>query len=315
MELAPILVSVYNRKKHFNNCIEALKNNELSSESILYIVSDAAYREEDKKIIEEIRESVNQIKGFKEVIGIFREENQGSHRSILGAIGQVVDKHGKIIFLEDDIIASKYFLKFMNECLEKFKDRKEIFGACAYSYPDFEVPKSYDKDVYLWGYYCPWGIATWKDRWEKLDFEIKDFNDFLKDKKQVYKFFRGAEQALGILMASIKRGTGADDARIEYNLFRKNMKCIFPVKSLAKNSGADGSGETLGENKKYSEHVLENFNPIIHLEVGENSEITEARRKYHRISFRGRVAIFLKVFEMYDFVAPIWYKIRGSKSE
>ena len=36
--LAPILVSVYNRKSSLLECIECLKKSKLASESILYIV-------------------------------------------------------------------------------------------------------------------------------------------------------------------------------------------------------------------------------------------------------------------------------------
>ena len=43
--LAPVLVSVYNRRESFLECIEYLKKNFLAPETILYVVSDAAYRE------------------------------------------------------------------------------------------------------------------------------------------------------------------------------------------------------------------------------------------------------------------------------
>lgn len=47
--LAPILISVYDRKKSLEECIEMLKKNELAKDSLLFIVSDQGHNEEKKK--------------------------------------------------------------------------------------------------------------------------------------------------------------------------------------------------------------------------------------------------------------------------
>lgn len=53
---APIIVSVYDRLDHLKRCIEALLVNDLAPESLLYIVSDAPYREDHIPVIERVRE-------------------------------------------------------------------------------------------------------------------------------------------------------------------------------------------------------------------------------------------------------------------
>ena len=76
-------------------------------DTILYIVSDNANTEEDKKIINDIRNYIRTISGFKEVRYIFNETNLGSYKSAGNAREKILNEHGTIIRLEDDIIVSK----------------------------------------------------------------------------------------------------------------------------------------------------------------------------------------------------------------
>lgn len=45
-ELAPVLISVYNRINHFHNCIESLSKNKFADKTILFVAIDAPYRDE-----------------------------------------------------------------------------------------------------------------------------------------------------------------------------------------------------------------------------------------------------------------------------
>lgn len=79
---APIIVSVYDRLEHLRRCVESLKANKLAIESILYVVSDAAYKEEHVDKIRKVRDYISSINGFKEVRPVFREKNLGAQKSI-----------------------------------------------------------------------------------------------------------------------------------------------------------------------------------------------------------------------------------------
>ena len=43
--------------------------------------------------------------------------------------------YGKIIVLEDDLITSPYFLRFINEALEFYKDEEKVMHISGYIYP------------------------------------------------------------------------------------------------------------------------------------------------------------------------------------
>ena len=113
--LAPIVLFVYNRPRHTRLSVEALARNELAKESELYVYLDGPKTEEDKSKGREIKEYVRSMAGFKSVTLIERPGNLGLARSIIGGVSELVARFGKIIVLEDDMVSSPYFLRFMND--------------------------------------------------------------------------------------------------------------------------------------------------------------------------------------------------------
>ena len=120
--LSPIVLFVYNRPWHTQQTIEALQKNELASESNLIIYSDEANNKNVQENVDKVRLYIDQIDKFKKVTIIKRETNWGLANNIIDGVTKVVNQYGKIIVLEDDMITSPYFLKYMNEALEIYKD-------------------------------------------------------------------------------------------------------------------------------------------------------------------------------------------------
>lgn len=311
MDFAPVLVSVYDRKKHLENCISSLKNNYYAKDTILYIVSDNANTEESKKIVTDIRNYIKTISGFKEVRCIFNETNLGS-KSIRNVIEKVLNEHGKIIFLEDDLVVSKYFLKYMNVGLEKYKNDRRIFSICAYSPDDLKIPSNYNKDIYIWASFGGWGFATWKNRWYELDLELSRYTNFIKDKKRVRRFNKIASSTMGILKADREGKIIAVDSRIAFNMFLNNKYSIFPVKSLVKNMGVDGTGEHCGTNDKYSNEKIYQEEIKFPQEIEIDKRIFKARRKYHSSIKRDYIIPLIKIIPpLYNFLKQLKNKMNN----
>jgi len=312
MDFAPVLVSVYNRKRHLENCISSLKSNCYAKDTILYIVSDNANKEEDKKIIDGIRNYIKTISGFKEVRCIFNETNLGSYKSIRNAEEKVLNKHGTIIFLEDDIIVSKYFLKYMNMGLEKYKNDRRIFSICAYSPNDLKIPLNYNKDIYIWASFGGWGSATWKNRWYELDWELSGYTDFIKDKKRVRRYKKIRPSSMHILKADREGKIMAGDSRIAFNMFLNNKYCIFPVKSLVKNMGHDGTGEHCGTDDKYSNEKIYQEEIKFPQKIEIDKRIFKARRKYDSSVKRDYIIPLIKsIPPLYNFLKQLKNKINN----
>ncbi|MCX7759370.1 MAG: glycosyltransferase [bacterium] len=113
MNLSPIVLFVYNRLYYIKETIESLKSNYLSDKSILYIYTDGPKNPEGEKKVLEVRNFLKSIDGFKEIYIIEREKNVDLAENIITGVTEIVNMYGKVIVLEDDLVTSKYFLKYM----------------------------------------------------------------------------------------------------------------------------------------------------------------------------------------------------------
>ena len=127
MRLTPIILFVYNRPEHTRQTVEYLSKNKLAESSKLFIFSDGPKNDKDKQKVFEVRKYLKRIKGFKEIRIIEREKNLGLANSVISGVSQIFQSFEKVIVLEDDIISSPSFLKFMNDALDFYKADKKYF--------------------------------------------------------------------------------------------------------------------------------------------------------------------------------------------
>ncbi len=244
MSLSPIILIVYNRPEHTKKTIEALKSNTLASKSILYIYSDAPKREEDEKKVKQVRELIHNIEGFREIYVIERERNFGLANNIIEGISELLSKFDKVIEVEDDFLTSPEFLTYMNYFLDKYRNNGEIFSISGFNYPKtvMKIPSKYEYDVYFSERAGAWGFATWRNRWNKVDWEVQDFDKFLKNKSLQRKFNEMGEDRTDMLKAQMAGLIDSFAIRWDYAHFKNNKYCIFPIRSYVENIGMDGTG-------------------------------------------------------------------------
>ena len=104
--LAPVILFTYNRPEHTKRTIEALAANELAAETDLYVFSDAAKKDADKGKVQEIRDYVKSVQGFRQVELTAREQNYGLAKNVIEGVTAIVNKYGKVIVLEDDLVTN-----------------------------------------------------------------------------------------------------------------------------------------------------------------------------------------------------------------
>lgn len=304
MVLAPIVLFVYNRPMHTQQTIKALQKNELAKDSTLYIFADGPKEnatDEQKEKIKQVREYIHQIDGFKQIIIYESEQNIGCADSIIAGISSVLKKYENIIVVEDDIVTSRYFLRFMNESLDFFEKDKMIFSVSGYNYPEkiMKIPRNYKNDIYLAYRHGAWGWGTWKDRWDKVDWKMIDFNSFLKNKKLQKAFNRGGSDMSEMLKAQMDGKIDAWDIRFDFSLFKNNCFCVRPVKSLVNNVGLDNSGTHTGKDERLNNILDNNWNPRIET-VEPNKTILKNFRKVFNPPPR---------YSLKRFIGKVWKRI------
>lgn len=237
--LAPIILFVFNRLEHTKKTLQALKNNILAKESNLIIYSDAAKKKDDQKKVYQVRQYLKSLSGFKRIKIIERKKNYGLAKSIKHGITEVIYKYKKAIILEDDILTSKFFLNFMNDSLNFYKNNKRIWHINGWNYPNFAHNK---KDVYTDRMMNCWGWATWKDRWDMITYDIDNIiNSF--DKKKIFRFnLNQNEDFYSHLIANKENKIKTWAIFWQASIFLKNGLCIRPSVSYTNNIGMDNSG-------------------------------------------------------------------------
>ena len=315
--LAPVFVSVYDRKEHLSKCVNALLENAEAGETVLYIVSDGAKEKTHEPSIESVRNYIRTITGFKEVKTRFREENWGMQKSTLDAIEWVLSENDCFIRMEDDIVCSTFYLKYMNEALKTYSRDMRVFGITAYTHPDFNPPKKYPHEVFLWNSMSTWGHATWKDRWETFIEENEKARKQLSD-KSVWKAFRKTH-GLSSPRKTYINGFMHIDVRINIYLFVRGLYAVCPVKSLTTNSGMDGSGTHCSLGWTHPKQIHSQHPVTLPKTVVPSAEIHQTLQRLHYSFVNYTLARILRQIGVFDpmynffrkFIEPFFKRRQG----
>lgn len=309
-ELAPILLFVYNRPIHTERTIEALKKNNLAAESNLNVFSDGPKANQKNTDIDAVRRYIKTIDGFKRVEIFESKKNNGLANSIISGITQIFDTCNKLIVLEDDLETSKNFIEYMNDALNYYKDSDHIWSIAGYN-PPITIPTSYKEEVYLSHRSTSWGWATWKDRWEKNDWKIKDFKSFSKNKKKINRFNRGGMDLFPMLKDQMEGKIDSWAIRWCYNQFKDNSFCIYPVKSKIRNLGTDATGTHCGARKKYDVKLDTGGRKIIFPKsLAMNQEILNQFSAYYGTWRKMKMVQLLKFLRLYNLIKKIFERFR-----
>jgi hypothetical protein len=245
-----VAVFAYNRFEHFKRTIAALRKNTLARQSDIVIFSDGPRQKHDEGPVENIRQFARNMDGFNSIRLIARESNLGLARSIITGVHSIFTENETVIVLEDDLLTSPDFLTFMNDCLDVFRDDEKIFSVSGYS-PDIGIPVDYAEDIYLSYRPNAWGWATWKDRWNAIDWTVNDFDTFIRDRQSIAAFNRAGQDATTMLLKQMTGKINSWAIRFHYACHRRNGFCVYPVRSKIRNTGTDGSGTNLRGTRKY----------------------------------------------------------------
>ena len=244
--LAPIILFVFNRPQHTKKTIDALRKNKLAIESRLFIFSDGPRSKSDIKNVSEVRKFIKTIVGFKEINIVERKRNLGLAQSIINGVTEIVNRNGKVIVLEDDMISSPYFLKFMNDSLNYYQNSKKVISIQGYMYP---IKNQLPETFFLRMADC-WGWATWDRGWELFEPNGQLLLDQLKRRKLECNFdFNYSFGYTQMLKDQISGQVDSWAIRWYASIFLKNKLGLYPGRSLISNIGMDGTGQHSGSHE------------------------------------------------------------------
>jgi len=239
--LAPIVLFCYNRPAHLRQTVESLRLNTLAAESELFIYSDGPKSEQDRQRVKEVREYLSTVTGFRTVHIKEAEKNKGLAASVIEGVSAILSQYPKVIVLEDDMLCAADFLSFMNQALDVYAERPDIFSVTGYT-PPINFPENYLHDLYLVPRASSWGWGTWAHKWAKADWQVSDFQNLKNNPKRQEAFNKGGDDLWPMLAKQQKGVIDSWAIRWTYSQFRHNAFGLYPVHSKIKNIGTDGSG-------------------------------------------------------------------------
>jgi len=238
--LAPIALFVYNRPEHTQRTVTSLRENGLASRSDLFVFSDGAKTETGSVAVQQVRGYIRGIQGFKSVTIIERERNLGLANSVIAGITQLCNEFGRVIAMEDDLLITPDFLTFMNQALERYETEQRIFSISGFNF-GFSGPKAYAYDAFCFYRSSSLGWGTWKNRWERADWEMYDYDAFCAEKKRQQEFNRGGEDLSHMLALQMHGKIDSWAIRWAYTHFKQNALALLSFRPRVFHIGCDSS--------------------------------------------------------------------------
>lgn len=245
MNLAPIVLFVYNRPWHTEQTLIALMQNELAQNSILYIYADGPKEDASPDTIAKMQETrtiIRKKNWCKEVYIIEAERNKGLAESIIDGVTHVLNKFKKAIVLEDDLITSTGFLQYMNDALRKYVNAENVMQISGHCFPVSAIKKK--NSSFFIPFCTSWGWGTWQRAWNKFDKNASGYERLKTDPKLEMEFNLDNSYFYSKMLINQMESKNIDSWAIRWwwSIFKENGISLFPDKSLVKNIGFDTSG-------------------------------------------------------------------------
>ena len=296
MTLAPIILFVYNRPWHTQQTVEALLKCELAKESDLYIFADGPKEDassETRQKIAEVRQYIHTIDGFKSIHIQESPTNKGLANSVIDGVTKIINEFGKVIVLEDDIVTSKGFLRYMNDALKTYEDETKVMHVSGYMYP---LKKNTLPTTFFYPAASCWGWATWKRAWVHFNADAKLLYDQIKEQGLLdilnINSIHGFEEQL---KENVEGRLNTWFIKWNASVILEHGYSLYPKRSLVRNIGFDGSGEHCGPSLIFSSPKLSSRIKVEKQELEYNLEAIRLLKEFSGTENKDSAIFFKKM--------------------
>jgi len=237
---APLALFIYNRPDHIREMITSLQSCEGFAESPIYVFADGPRQPQQNSAIHEARAEARRLLGDRAVY-FERDKNLGVDNSIIAGVSQLCDQYGKVIVIEDDLVFSPNFLKFLNLGLRRYEHDQRVMQVCGYM---FDVPQFRQRnDAIFLRMANSLGWATWKRAWDEYDPKATGWRERLRDGRVRRRFdLDGHFKYARMLSHHMQSKAPAWDIRWYYTVFSRDGLVLYPPRTLVVHTGFDGTG-------------------------------------------------------------------------
>ncbi len=246
-----IVLFVYKRPQHTSEVLEGLRKNSIEK---LYIIADGPKEADNPGDIEQVHRIIDSVDWCKTEI-IKSPHNRGLSNSRVFGVNYVLDRHERIIVIEDDCVPAEDFISFMVQCLDQYESEEKVMNIVGYAMP-FKMPKKYHYDTYFTYRSGAHGQAFWRRSWKLLECNPDDFNQIKESKKLRKKLDLGGRDLYYIFEQQMEGKLDSLQIWWTWSIIKNDGFCVNPTHSRIRNIGYDGSGVHCGTTDKY---LIENI--------------------------------------------------------
>lgn len=288
-----ILIIGFNRPSLIKEALEDVTR--LSIKNI-FVAVDAPREDNqlDEILVGEVRDIVSRYESKLKIKKLYAEKNYGSGEWPINAIRWAFLYVDTLLILEDDVRIHHDFLDLNIRLLEMYKEDRRVMAICASNI--VEKDNNIDDNYFFTKYFSGWGWATWKDRFEQYEPEIKGLGiktvfKFLKINN--FNFLMTLYYLLNLLLIKNKK-LQAWDYQMNYLMFTKNLVAIKPRNNMSLNMG---TGESATHTKFMPQQEMFGLNKKIYIQKKDICVHKLDEKKYRKARIRFILkSIFMKFF-------------------
>ena len=206
--------------------------------------------------------------------------------SIIYGVSRVLKDHKSVIVLEDDLIASRNFLDFMNQALNFYKNDINIFSISGYTMNLPSLPGS--KDYYFGLRASSWGWGVWKNKWKNINWNKEYYTDLFDDKISQKKFNLGGSDLTRMLRHQYEGKIDSWAIRFCYNQYKQNLMTVFPTTSKIISIGFGEGATHTNKTRRFNTKIDNSSNRIFEFNYYKSLDMKLVREHSYKFSIWAR---------------------------
>lgn len=272
-----ILIIVYDRFDHFKRCVEALQRCVDAKKYSVFVASDGPRDGCAKQKIKKIRQYCKTVEGFSKFTVFERRKNLGLLSNSITASDYLFEMDERLIVIEDDVVVGKYFLRYVTEGLNKFRENENIVGICSQLPVEFHGQFS---QPFFWSKRVPYAVGVWK-RGERFMDKILNpdpspyFRRLLSSRERLWRILTSYPYLLKPIILIASGRFRAPDAERSVVMTEYGLLALYPPYSLVNHMGNDGTGLHAPKNSMLQDRPISD-KPVFFqdpIEIGEHEKI------------------------------------------
>jgi hypothetical protein len=254
---APVAIVAHRRPELTARLIRTLQANPESRDTRVYAFCDGARRPEDEALVARTRQVIAAA-GLRHLELVERSANLGLAANVIDGVTRLCAEAGRVIALEDDLILSPRFLRYMNDALERYRDEPRVFHVSGFMYP---VHHATPHDALFLPFISSWGWGTWSRAWQAFEPGAPRAREVLVDRAVRRRF--DLDGCYGFSRMLRRQLAGRSDSwaiRWYLSVFARGGLSVFPRRSLVENDGFEAASvHCRGPRPRHAASAAEDF--------------------------------------------------------